>query len=325
MTDDKTKLYRVRLKLYSSIVTPLKGDTIWGHIVWGIANNKGDKEVDIFLDQEKSDPPALVVSSAFPAGMLCRNLPLPVERGELDEEEYAKIKKEKKKKYKLASEYFEEAETPNDKMKNIQKDIKEGVSVMHNIPVMHNTIDRSNNTVLDGGGGPYSIEEKWSGILKDDTYTNIDWDLYILSYFDPDRIRELVDWAFENGYGADASTGKGKIERIGDPIQVKPKVKPKKEGNKYMALGPFVGTDKTKKIRADVFVRSGKLGGSFASGLSPYKKPVVLFDEGAVFECDTEIKYAGRLLEKMHEMHGTDELNICQSGFAPVIPIEQED
>jgi len=310
-------LYRIRFKLCSSVVTPLKGDTIWGHIIWGIANHEGDEAVAKFLDQEKSDMPALVVSSAFPAGMLCRALPEPEQRkGHLSIEEYTKIKKEKNKKYVAAAKYLAETiaqtETPGAEMEKLC----EGAKVMHNTPVMHNVIDRSTNTVLLKGS-LFSTEEKWSGIILDNprknTYKNIDWDFYILTSFPPVRVQKLVKWAFENGYGADASTGKGKIEIKSDPIQVKTT---KEYGNKYMALGPFVGTNELRNIRADIFVRSGKLGGSFASCMSPYKKPVVLYDEGAVFECDTKIEYAGMLLKKMHS---TDK--ICQSGFAPVIPI----
>ena len=93
-------LYRIRFELCSSVVTPLKGDTIWGHIVWGIANHKGDAAVDdFFLEQEKSGTPSLVVSSAFPAGMLCRALPEPEKRdsGPPDKKKHAKIKEKKKK------------------------------------------------------------------------------------------------------------------------------------------------------------------------------------------------------------------------------------
>ena len=261
-------LYRIRFELCSAVITPLKGDTIWGHIVWGIANHEGDEAVAKFLEQEKSEPPALVVSSAFPAGMLCRYLPLPAKRDDsLSIDKYSEIKKNKKIKYMNASEYFEGTETPPAAMEDILK----GTPVMHNTLTMHNTIDRSINTVLEGG--LYSTEEKWPGILHGSTYTNIDWDFYILSSFAPECIKELVEWAFENGYGADASTGKGKIVIKSDPIPMKPK----KSGSTYMALGPFVDTkNELKDIRADIFVRSGKLGGSFASGLSPHKKPVVL-------------------------------------------------
>ena len=287
-------LYRIRFELCSAIVTPLKGDTIWGHIVWGIANHEGEEAVAVFLEQEKSQSPVLVVSSAFPVGMVCRALPPPPERdSSLSIGKYSEIKKDKKIKYVPASEYFSETETITE--------VKENPLI--SVQVMHNTIDRTANTVLEGG--LYSTEEKWSSVS--------DWDFYILSSLTSERIKNLVEWAFENGYGADASTGKGKIIIKGEPIPVKTK----KTGNTYMALGPFVDTKNLSNIRADIFVRSGKIGGAFASGLSPYKKPVVLYDEGAVFECEKHIHYAGILLE---EMHGQDK-RICQSGFAPVIPI----
>jgi len=289
-------LYRIRIKLGSAIVTPLKGDTIWGHIVWGIANHEGNEAVDKFLEQEKSAQPALVVSSAFPAGMVCRPLPPPAERDDsLNIDTYSDIKKKKKEKYESASEYFSGMAVADGVKENPLK----------SVPVMHNTIDRSTNTVLEKG--LYSTEEIWPGIA--------DWDFYVLSTFEPGRIKQLVEWAFENGYGADASTGKGKISMIGDPVEVTPK----RQGNTYMALGPFVDSQNgIDNLRAEIFVRSGKLGGAFAARLSPHKKPVVLYDEGAVFTCDKHIDYTGILLEKMH---GSEELNICQSGFAPVIPV----
>ena len=289
-------LYRIRLKLCSPIVTPLKGDTIWGHIVWGIANHDGEAVVASFLEQAIEETPALIVSSAFPAGMVCRPLPAPQERtGTLTIELYSTIKVEKKIKYAPASEYFVDTPASTEEMKNPFK------SVM----VMHNTMDRVTNTVLENG--LYSVEEKWSQI--------VDWDLYILSSLPSARIKELVEWAFENGYGADASTGKGMITIEGDPVPVKTK----KQGNTYMALGPFVDANNgITNIRADIFIRSGKIGGAFAGSISPYKKPVVLFDEGAVFESGKIIEFTGKLLDNMH---GASEYNICQSGFAPVIPV----
>ena len=69
------QLYRASLKLKSSLVTPLKGDTIWGHIVWGIANHEGEDAVKKFLDAEKKSEPELIVSSAFPKGTICKSFP----------------------------------------------------------------------------------------------------------------------------------------------------------------------------------------------------------------------------------------------------------
>ncbi|MDR1836464.1 MAG: CRISPR-associated protein Csm4 [Treponema sp.] len=301
-------LYRIRFKLCSAIVTPLKGDTIWGHIVWGIANHEGNAAVSEFLEQEKSAPPALVVSSAFPAGMVCRPLPPPPKRDDsLNIDTYSEIKKKKKEKYVPSSEYLSGMEAAAELKENTYKNAQ--------VMQMHNTIDRAANIVLEGG--LYSTEEIWPGIKDGDSYILLkDWDLFILSSLKPERVKHLVEWAFENGYGADASTGKGRISVIGDPVPVKPG----KQGNTYMALGPFVDSKNgIDHLRADIFIRSGKLGGAFAASLSPYKKPVVLYDEGAVFTCEKPIEYTGMLLEKMH---GSEEFNICQSGFAPVIPVD---
>ncbi|MDR1636743.1 MAG: CRISPR-associated protein Csm4 [Treponema sp.] len=295
--------YRVTIELCSPLVTPLKGDTIWGHIVWGIANHEGDGAVAEFLEQEKNLP-VLVVSSAFPAGMLCRPLPEPEEREEkLSSERYSQIKKDKKKIYVPASEYFAGIDPAEAAGGTAFK--------TETVRVTRNKIDRETNTVFEGG--LYTSGERWAGTVDGNGAS--DWDLYILSSLEKARISRLVGWAFENGYGADSSTGKGKIVVKGEPCPVSPK----KGGTGYMALGPFVLPDESgvSNLRADIFVRSGKIGGSFASVLSPYKKPVVLFDEGAVFSAAQPLEYAGMLLT---DMHGEDK-RICQSGFAPVIPV----
>jgi CRISPR-associated protein Csm4 len=54
----------------------------------------------------------------------------------------------------------------------------------------------------------------------------------------------------------------------------------------------------------------------FASALSPYKKTVLLYDEGAVFTSETPLEYAGTLLTGVHS-----DPRICQAAFAPVIAI----
>ena len=74
------QLYKVSIKLKSAFVTPLKGDTIWGHIVWGIANHDGEQAVEKFLAEEKSATPSLIVSSAFPKGTICKPFPKSEER-----------------------------------------------------------------------------------------------------------------------------------------------------------------------------------------------------------------------------------------------------
>ncbi len=103
-------LFRVQIQLKSPLVTPLKGDTIWGHVAWGIANHEGDGAIEEFIADCKENH-AFVISSAFPKGTVCKSIPDVPERIEnLSPEDYAKIKQEKKKRYQNASMYFDVAE-----------------------------------------------------------------------------------------------------------------------------------------------------------------------------------------------------------------------
>ena len=289
------ELYKVTIKLESSLVTPLKGDTIWGHIVWGIANHEGEDAVNSFLNECKSNEPSFIVSSAFPHNMLCKPIP-PVQKRqkEMTPAKYAEIKKNKKSIYTNALQYL-----------NVQADTNEILKkTFVSAEITHNTMNRFSNTVYDGG--LFSVSEQWP---------TIKWfDIYIVSSYEIDRVKQLVVWAFENGYGADASTGKGKITVTEEPEKITPKC----NSNLYMALGPFVLPENSEisDLKADTFIRTGKIGGTFANYLQPWKKTVVLFNEGAVFMSEKPMSFIGKLLTDIHS-----DSRICQSGFAPVIPI----
>lgn len=299
------QLYKVSIKLESALVTSLKGDTIWGHVVWGIANHEGDDAVEQFLNECKTDKPPFIVSSAFPKGAVCKHLLGPKEREEnLSVEKYAEIKTRKKQKYENASAYFSNAE-----------DASTTENVFSGHQVMHNSINRYTNTVIDGN--LFAVEELWAGKKENGGSEKVpfcDFDIYVLSSYDGAKVKRLCEWAFENGYGADASVGKGKISVVGEPVAMQKS----KSGNKYMALAPFVADlNDIHDLRADTFVRTGKVGGTFATQLVPWKKTVVLYDEGAVFTSETPIDFVGKILENVHA-----DSRICQSGFAPVIPID---
>lgn len=297
------QLFKATIKLLSPLATSLKGDTIWGHIVWGIANHEGDAAVEKFLDEEKSDEPSLIVSSAFPKGTVCKPYPAHIARKEnLSADDYAKIKKSKKQKFVSASDYF--ADSTSEPFE------ASAPSAFEKVSAMHNSINRFSGTVEDGN--LFASSEMWT--------ENPDFDLYVLSSYPEEHVKQLLDWAFENGFGADSSTGKGKIS-----VQRIEKAKARNRTGKYVALAPFVLNDgksegknpvKEESLNADIFVRTGKIGGAFSSFMPPFKKTILMFDEGAVFESDESLEFVGKLLTDVHA-----DKRICQAGFAPVVPV----
>lgn len=309
------QLFKATLKLLSPLITSLKGDTIWGHIAWGIANHEGEDAVGKFLADEKSEQPPLIVSSAFPKGTICKPYPAHIARKEnLSTDDYAKIKKSKKQKFVSATDYFENALVSTTSTGSGQAGSTDAPSNFEKVSAMHNSINRFSGTVE--GSNLFASQELWA--------ENPDFDLYVLSSYSEERIKELLDWAFENGFGADSSTGKGKIS-----VEKIEKVQTKNHTGKYVALAPFVLNDEKAEIKnpvkegtlsADIFVRTGKVSGVFSGFMPPFKKTVLMFDEGTVFESNENLEFVGKLLTDVH----TDK-RICQSGFAPVVPVPKDE
>ena len=294
------KLYKAQLELHSPLGTSLKGDTIWGHIVWGIANHEGQSYVADFLNAFREGTPSMIVSSAFPVGMLPRpkmvdNTPFKI----LSKQEYAEIKEKKKQRY--IHSFLDEHEVKTATYGHFVKQIQ-----------MHNTIGRIDLTVQDDG--LFASEALWADREKFEGKKPL-FDLYVLSSFQPERIYTLLEWAFENGYGSDTSTGKGVIQVLKNVEEVE--MLPVK-GQRCLALGPFVldGQAIPDDLLSDVFIRRGKIGGAFASSVNPYKKTMIMFAEGSTFTHQSELPYVGSIIQNIH----TDE-RICHSGFCPILPL----
>lgn len=286
-------LVRASIKICSRLQTPLRGDTIWGHIACGIANHEGNEGVDKFC---RLDPP-FVISSAFPHGMLPKPL-LPLEESAEEfksKQEYTEFKQSKKLKYCNASDYLD-----LDSCKVEEQGFVLGTST-------HVMISRDTGAALDEM--LFSENNSWP------VNGSIVMDIYICSNLAIERIKELLFWGFEFGYGADVSTGAGKItllDEIRKVVQKKPKY------GRYLALGPFVSDEVLSDLRASTFVRKGRIGGLLSDELVPYKKSVIMYDEGATFLKDCQREYVGKLL---HNMHVTKKYDICHSAFAPVIEV----
>lgn len=86
-----------------------------------------------------------------------------------------------------------------------------------------------------------------------------------------------------------------------------------------MALSPFAlhaGDSIIKDLRADVFTRCGKVWNVMSQ--VPWKKSVVMYDEGATFSFDNKhgIETAGMIVGNVHQ-----DSRVCQCALAPIIPI----
>jgi CRISPR-associated protein Csm4 len=101
----------IYLKPLSGYATPLRSDTLWGMLCWGIRYLWGESALTQFLDASLTGKPPFVVSSTFPFKQYGKDRipffpnPLPFLDERVEQKEEAQINAELRKKYKTAFSY----------------------------------------------------------------------------------------------------------------------------------------------------------------------------------------------------------------------------
>lgn len=300
-------LYRVTLIPQGPLSTPIRGDTVWGHLCWAIRNHRGESALETFLS-EQDEEFSVVFSDAFPAGFLPKPHLTP-SRGVSRPATSTLVPEDYKREKGIAfinGDLFHTPLSPTYLAEISQADRTASLEDRYHAEErLHNSLNRITGAVLDDGG-LYGAEHLW---------TRGPQDLYVASELPKPKVSELVKLCFADGYGADRSTGFGRIS-VGELQETDLPT----AGNRWLALGPFVPNGgECRELRADVFTRFGRLGDVWAHRQNPFKRPVVMYETGATFERapgSPSLDYVGSLLQGVHE----DE-RIRQMAAAPVVPI----
>ena len=86
-----------------------------------------------------------------------------------------------------------------------------------------------------------------------------------------------------------------------------------------MALGAFVPDgEKPADLRADIFTKFGKLGGSYVHETNPFKKPLIMYATGATMQPNGR-DYCGSLVNGIHKMP-----HIVHHAYAPLVFFDEE-
>ena len=318
--------YKAQLRLRSSLATPIMGDTLFGHVCWGIARTKGEKELISFLDACEKDPSFFAVSNAFPLD----TLPIPIlpaskEAAAISATQYGKKKKLKKRRYIPAQELLNQKEALTiERLNSMLEESNEDLT-FKTLSHTHNTINRITGTTLGPTGLFNSEEVALIPQPNDITPTpdnpsinqkkpSLQVDVYIVSHESIDAITELLANGIRFGYGADTSTGKGWME-ITEVLQITVSYK----GNRYLALGPFIPTNEERErisqFTYELFLRRGKVGPELVHRTNPFKKPILFYKEGSSFVLSSPQPVIGTILKGIHA-----ESFIRHAAHTPILP-----
>lgn len=297
--------YIATLEVKGVLKTPLVSDTLWGHIAWSIALNRGEEALRDFIAQYDATPP-LLCSHAFPEGFL----PMPKLRGEIPAVDPSKFKKLLKLSFIPAEmlakpcgwqqiiDAFQAQQFPEISMQSVNR--------------IRNSINRETSTVQEGllWAERGYVWEKRNPDDETETMRITRFNIYCQSVWSLAEVQAMLNSALAFGYGGKAGVGYGNIK----VISVMPYNAPE-TGNRMMLLGAVAEKpSKLPGLRSNVTVRRGKLGPQMALELqNPFKKPIALFDAGST--CDMLANaFAGTVIRNVH----TDQ-RIVSMGMAPLM------
>lgn len=340
------KFYQVTILPESGFATPLKGDTLFGHFCWQAHHDPTllDGGLEQWLTRYKKAPFA-VFSSAFPFSdedntyILKRpEIPLPMifpAGGKSRIEAMKENKENKSKKWMFVRGGFIDLNTAifmTDAMAYdyiFERAGKRAVDpaeaysrlTVHG-PQQHNTINRLTGTTGTGIFAPYQQEAEWFMpglnlvvyVLVDEAATDIE------------RIKSGLARIGRWGFGRDASTGMGRFQ-VKNAVELEPVIPQQCPQNAFYTLAPAVLSPNSETFEAfffKPFVRFGKHGGGLAVSRNPFKNPVIMADEAAVFvprdKRSFSLPYAGQAVSNLSKVLPE---TVCQ-GYTPFLPIKME-
>ena len=342
------KLYEIIIKPMSGFGTPLKGDTIFGHFCWQAAydasllNGGFDKWIACYGER-----PFAVFSSAWPKlwdnekffyAFKRPDLPLSFlfpPSSDNRKKVFEELKENQKKKWmKLSENLFLKPDsvgymTDEDLIKASTNQITEETGrIMRgkrhqkfyaDFIRQHNTINRCTMTTGEGMFAPFTETVFFY-------YPETELAVFVLineEAIDIERVSAAIENIGKFGFGRDASTGCGRFE-LGEYDELAlPSVE---SSNACYAIAPTVPE---KGIFSDQyftpFVRFGKHGDVLATSKNPFKNPVVMADEGAVFIPKSrdvfQKPYIGRAVLNTSKIK---EHTVVHQGYAPYLPFRLE-
>ena len=339
------ELYEITIQPIAGFGTALKGDTLFGHFCWQVAHDPslltGSLEERISRYQEK---PFAVFSSAFPKleyGSRCYilkrpDMPMsfsfPPEENRKDR--IIKAKEYKEKRWmaldgELSLElsklrFLTDKELLKEVVGQVTQETRRQMSkaghgeFIKTSPQPHNTIHRLTQTTGTGLFAPYSRENIYF-------YPETQLVIFVLideSATDIDRVCIALERIGLWGYGKDASIGMGRFKLREHNLLTTPK---KVDANACYTLAPCVPE---KDCIADAyflpFVRFGKHGDRLAYSTNPFKNPLIMADEGAVFfpldKAFFEKPFLGQAITGVSKSMPE---SVVQ-GYAPYLPLKLE-
>ena len=293
-------LYRYRITPLSAFATPLRSDTLYGHLIWRAAERYGQDKVSELLQDFGTASPPFRLSSAVPAHCLPIPVLPPIDREVFRRnfapqggrelvaalQEYKAFRKSSLIRYEKLKKLASGLNPLNlfDAWRQNRQDFPAAAG--KNAIQPHNSIDRQSGRVLSEGGLHFSASNWYEPGSELDLYVETE---------EKALFEELFDDVAQTGFGADRGIGKGHFSWSKHPVALIEDWPA--EGNARLLLSltsaeslrPLGGYWKPE-------VKHGRAWSGFGEK-NPFKKPFLALSEGSLL---TALPETGYLLHHIH-------------------------
>ncbi|RMH24121.1 MAG: hypothetical protein D6692_14005 [Planctomycetota bacterium] len=314
-------IHRVQLRIRSRLVTPLRAETLWGHIAWSIRWHEGEDALGAWLDRYDRGEPPLVLSDPMPSGWLpAPRIPLPPLPEDAPSDEEADRARRARKRMWIARESWE-AIAHGVSSESLFHELERSTAPASAVcgALSHAAVNRlTGGTAQEGGGTLFSTNNLFYG-ADGDTF-----DTWALSDEPSSDVGAIFERALSGGYGRDAASGAGDIRVIGCEESTLSTVE---HANAGVLLGPAVpASADPARGYFGVDVYSGRLGGVFSIEPTPdgvdqkQKNPVTRLVRGSVIIAEPPPLVFGRVVGGVHPW-----APVRHCGVTLVLPCRLED
>ncbi|MBZ4644007.1 MAG: hypothetical protein JG767_1616 [Deferribacteraceae bacterium] len=303
---------KATIKPLSPFGTEPMSDTLFGQLVW-ILSDMGENISDFLKDYDTN--PFLVVSDFLPNNCgISPKIPVKYKLEESKEIKLAKILERKKIKSKnriYIDSIYKESDLNTEKIINLS----ENINAYKNSEIIRCSIDRRTGTTGQGFD-PYSIiEYVYYGEITFSFYFYVSKEEHI------DIIKTALEIMGKIGFGKDASLGRGQFN-----VENYEEVRFSNKGkNSIYTLGNCALEDLQTEGNEyyEIFTKYGKHGNIRSVEGNPFKNPVVMARQGALF-----VNISNKLFEKPYIGKALTNLSYykdtVQQGYSLYVPVSVE-
>jgi CRISPR-associated protein Csm4 len=329
--------YQITIQPRSLFGTPLKGDTLFGQFCWQCAtdpallNKPFDDAIATYLAE-----PFVLFSSAFPLltddGYALKRPDAPLDHlfdfsGKSKEDILDSRKKLEGKKWLICRQpdglrELRKCSFINDDELAALSGLKDGLKVLTQAELSHNSINRLTGTTTGEGFAPFTQDSLvYAPASRLVIFVAIDEQI-----ISADALKTGLERIGSFGFGRDASTGMGRFDLLDcQPVDLK-RLGPD-NANALYTLAPSVPDAALyRDALFTPFTRFGRHGDRLAVSGRPFKNPVIMADEGALlFPHDMSSALAKPYLgTAVCGVSKIKEINTVHQGYSLHIPVRLE-